>query len=278
VYIAQPPLYKVKVGREERYLKDDAEEAQFMLQIALKEASLLPQEGGVPISGDALAELARQYIAADAVINRLSAHTDMASLSAMAEGVEINLDTAEQAAASAQRLLEAIRDPASPNEVTVEVDENEAGDSWRLIVNRTHHGNIRVSVFDRAFVRGGDYSVLSKSAKTFMGLIGSGAVVTRGEGDKRKEKAVSDFREAMQWLRSEADRSVSKQRYKGLGEMNPAQLWETTMDPAVRRLLQVQIGDAIAADEVFTTLMGDNVEPRRAFIETHALLAGNIDV
>ncbi|MFW7340709.1 DNA topoisomerase (ATP-hydrolyzing) subunit B [Pollutimonas sp. H1-120] len=278
VYIAQPPLYKVKVGREERYLKDDAEEAQFMLQVALKDASLVVKEGAEPISGDALAELARQYIAADAVINRLSRYTDMAALSAMAEGVEINLDDAEQAAASAKRLQDAIYDPSVPNGVSVAVDENEEQNSWRLILSRMHHGNVRVSVFDRTFVRGADYMALAKAAQTFTGLMGVGALVARGEGDKRKEKYISDFREAMQWLRGEADRSISKQRYKGLGEMNPQQLWETTMDPTVRRLLQVRVEDAIAADEVFTTLMGDNVEPRRAFIESHALQAGNIDV
>ncbi len=277
IYIAQPPLYKVKVGREERYLKDDQEEAQFMMQLALKDAALVPREGAAPITGDALAELARQYIMADAVINRLSRYTDLASLSAMAEGVEIRLDTAEHAAESAARLEQAILDPLAPNSVHVEVDENEAGDAWRLLVKRMHHGNVRVSVFDRLFVLGADYAVLSKAAKTFMGLIGAGAVVTRGEGDKRKEKRISDFREAMHWLRGEADRSISKQRYKGLGEMNPDQLWETTMDPTVRRLLQVQVEDAMAADEMFTTLMGDDVEPRRAFIETHALQAGNID-
>jgi DNA gyrase subunit B len=126
-------------------------------------------------------------------------------------------------------------------------------------------------------VGGADYAVLAESAKTFLGLIQPGAIVARGEGDKRREQPVSDFREAMRWLRSEAERGISKQRYKGLGEMNPEQLWETTMDPTVRRLLRVQIEDAIAADEVFTTLMGDDVEPRRAFIESHALLAGNID-
>src|SRR5690606_20171479 len=136
VYIAQPPLYKVKVGREERYLKDDEEEAQFMLQVALKDAVLIPKDGATPISGDALGELARQYIMADGVISRLSRHIDMPSLSAMAEGVEINLADAEQAAASAQRLFDAIDDPSIPNSVTVTVDENEEGDSWRLIVHR----------------------------------------------------------------------------------------------------------------------------------------------
>ncbi|WP_353147531.1 DNA topoisomerase (ATP-hydrolyzing) subunit B [Pollutimonas bauzanensis] len=278
IYIAQPPLYKVKVGREERYLKDDEEEAQFMLQVALKDAVLIPKDGATPISGDALGELARQYIMADGVISRLARHIDMPSLSAMAEGVEINLNDAEQAAASAKRLFDAIDDPSVPNGVKVTVDENEEGDSWRLIVHRMHHGNVRVSIFDRAFVRGADYAILSKAAKTFLGLMGVGALVARGEGERRREKYISDFRDAMQWLRSEADRSISKQRYKGLGEMNPSQLWETTMDPTVRRLLRVQVEDAIAADEVFTTLMGDNVEPRRAFIEEHALQAGNIDI
>src|SRR5690606_13201756 len=213
IYIAQPPLYKVKVGREERYLKDDQEEAQFMMQVALKDASLLPQEGGALIVGDALGELARQYILADSVIDRLSRHMDMAALSAMAEGVEINLDDAQHAEASAQALREAIEDPAVPGGVTVQVESNEAGDTWRLVVNRMHHGNVRVSIFDRSFVRGADYAVLSKAAKTFLGLIGPGALVARGEGDRRKEKYISDFREVIQWLRSEADRSISKQRY-----------------------------------------------------------------
>ncbi|NYT58486.1 DNA topoisomerase (ATP-hydrolyzing) subunit B [Alcaligenaceae bacterium] len=278
IYIAQPPLYKVKVGREERYLKDDAEEAQFMLQVALKDAALYVKEGAEPISGDALAELARQYIMADSVINRLSRSLDIEALSAMAEGVEINLTDAEQADASALRLFKAIDDPAVPNGVSVNAEANEEGDAWRLVLNRMHHGNVRVSIFDRGFVRGADYAVLSKAAQTFTGLMEPGARIARGEGERRKEKYISDFREAMQFLRGEADRSISKQRYKGLGEMNPAQLWETTMDPTARRLLRVQIEDAIAADEIFTTLMGDNVEPRRAFIERHALQAGNIDV
>jgi DNA gyrase subunit B len=112
--------------------------------------------------------------------------------------------------------------------------------------------------------------VLANAAATFQGLMGGGAIVRRGEGAKMKEFAVRDFHEAMLWLREEAERVVSKQRYKGLGEMNPEQLWETTMDPTVRRLLKVQIDDAIAADQIFTTLMGDEVEPRRNFIESNA--------
>ncbi|MBD8675548.1 DNA gyrase subunit B, partial [Massilia sp. CFBP 13721] len=120
--------------------------------------------------------------------------------------------------------------------------------------------------------------VLANAAATFQGLMGEGAIMRRGDGEKMKEFAVREFHEAMIWLREEAERGVSKQRYKGLGEMNPEQLWETTMDPTVRRLLKVQIEDAIAADQIFTTLMGDEVEPRRNFIESNALQAGNIDV
>jgi len=277
VYIAQPPLYKVKVGREERYLKDDQEEAQFMLQLALKDAQLIPSQGATPITGEALAELARQYVLADAVISRLSRLFDVDALSALAEGVEVDLSSAEAAEASAQRLTDAIRQAVAGNEVTVVAEFDTASEQHRLMVRRLHHGNVRVSVIDSDFVLGADYAILAKSAQTFSGLMGAGALVTRGEGDKRKEQFVSDFREVMQWLRSEADRGISKQRYKGLGEMNPSQLWETTMDPKVRRLLRVKIEDAISADEIFTTLMGDDVEPRRAFIETHALSASNID-
>ena len=140
------------------------------------------------------------------------------------------------------------------------------------------HGNIKASVIDADFVAGPDYQVLATAAATFKGLIGAGALIQRGVGEKMKEYAVGDFHQAMAWLRDEAERGVSKQRYKGLGEMNPSQLWETTMDPTVRRLLKVQIEDAITADQIFMTLMGDDVEPRRAFIELNALRAGNIDV
>ncbi|HLU20556.1 MAG TPA: DNA gyrase subunit B, partial [Pusillimonas sp.] len=195
VYIAQPPLYKVKVGRDERYLKDDQEEAQYMLQLALKDASLLPSANAAPITGDTLAELARNYVLADGVIGRLSRIMDQAALSALAEGVEINLDDEEHAAASAKQLADALFDPLNPEGVKVTHEFDETAESWRVVVRRMHHGNVRVSVLDRAFVRGADYAVLSRAAKTFLGLIGEGAVVARGEGDKRKEKPVGDFRE-----------------------------------------------------------------------------------
>ena len=127
-------------------------------------------------------------------------------------------------------------------------------------------------------MRSHDYAALSAEAQNFNGLLSEGAKVSRGEGDKAKTEKVTDFRQAMAWLLSEAERTTGRQRYKGLGEMNPEQLWETTMDPNVRSLLQVKINDLIEADRVFTMLMGDEVEPRRDFIETNALRAGNIDV
>jgi len=246
--------------------------------VALRNAALIPSEGAQEITGDALEELAKQYILADSIISRLSKVRDMEALSAMAEGVALDLSNEAAAKDSAERLQKAIQDPANPHIVSVHARFNEATHEWQVVVNRLHHGNIRVSVFDPAFVKGSDYLVLENAAKTFVGLIGDGAMVVRGEGERRKEQAVNDFREVIHWLRNEAERTISKQRYKGLGEMNPEQLWETTMNPENRRLLQVQIEDAIAADEIFTTLMGDDVEPRRAFIETHALQAANLDV
>ena len=274
VYIAQPPLYKVKHGKDERYLKDDLEEAGYMMQIALNDAALVPTENGAPISGDALSELVRKYNTANAIIKRLSRAIDDAALSAIMTGVTLNLDTTEAAERSAQALSAEINDPAL--EISVSSDALSARHMLRIA--RRHHGNLKVSVIDAEFVHGPDYGVLAEAAATFKGLIGPGALVRRGSGEKIRESAIADFHQAMAWLREEAERNVSKQRYKGLGEMNPEQLWETTMDPAVRRLLKVQIEDAIAADQIFTTLMGDDVEPRRAFIELNALSAGNIDV
>ena len=274
VYIAQPPLYKVKHGKDERYLKDDLEEASYMMQIALNDASLVPAEDATPITGDALSELVRKYNTANAIIMRLSRAMDDAALSAIMNGVTLDLSSAEAAEASARSLAATINDPS----VKVSVSSDDLSAKHMLRVERRYHGNLKLSVIDAEFLRGADYGVLAEAAATFKGLIAPGALVRRGTGEKVRESAVNDFRQAMAWLRDEAERGVTKQRYKGLGEMNPEQLWETTMDPTVRRLLKVQIEDAIAADQIFTTLMGDDVEPRRAFIEMNALAAGNIDI
>ncbi|QHE88687.1 DNA topoisomerase (ATP-hydrolyzing) subunit B [Hydrogenophaga sp. BPS33] len=280
IYIAQPPLYKVKAGKEELYLKDGSALDGFLLRIALKDASVFT--GGATqatLSGDTLGELARKHQVAESVIARLSNFMDAEALRAIADGVSLNLDSVEQAEASAVALQAKLRELTTtgvPAEVASEFDART--DKPILRISRRHHGNIKSSVLTQDFVHGADYAALSTAADTFRGLLGEGAKVLRGEGEKQKEEKVNDFRQAMRWLISEAERTTSRQRYKGLGEMNPEQLWETTMDPNVRRLLRVQIDDAIEADRVFTMLMGDEVEPRRDFIETNALRAGNIDV
>jgi DNA gyrase subunit B len=273
IYIAQPPLYKVKLGKDEQYLKDGVELDAYLLKVAMKDARL---ETGVPgvvtLQGEALESLARQYVLANNVVERLSKWMDVAALRAMANGLEINLDTLEGAEASALALKAALHD------ADVEAEFDARSDKHVLRIGRRHHGNTKSSVISADFVHGADYEALSTAGRTFKGLVGEGAVVKKGEGERQKEAKVGDFRAAMAWLMLQAESSVGRQRYKGLGEMNPVQLWETTMDPAVRRLLRVQIDDAIEADRVFTMLMGDEVEPRREFIESNALRAGNIDV
>ena len=273
IYIAQPPLYKVKAGRDERYLKDDIEEVAYMTNFALNGAVLVPSTGAEPITGEPLAELVRQFNLANAIMTRLTRMIDRAALTAIMTGVTLQLDTADNAEATAITLTKAINDPA----VKAVVRKDDLTDALSLRIERMYHGNIKVSSIEEDFVESNDYKVLANAAATFKGLIGEGAFMRRGEGERAKEINVKDFHQAMLWLREEAERGVTKQRYKGLGEMNPDQLWETTMDPKVRRLLKVQIEDAIAADQIFSTLMGDDVEPRRAFIESNALQAGNID-
>ena len=284
IYIAQPPLYKIKQGREERYLKDDFELDQYMLNLSMMQASLVPARDAEPISGDALAAIARKYVMADAVVERLSRLMDHDTLHELMDGLALNLDSADEAHASAERLQAALlknvhqisRSLAPAVEVTAHADES--GEKWHLRIVRHLHGNQKVSIITQDFLKSSDYKVLSDVAQTLRGLVGEGAEVRRGEGDKVRSQPVGSFREAMRWLLADAEKGVSRQRYKGLGEMNAEQLWETTMDVNARRLLKVQIEDAIAADQIFTTLMGDNVEPRRVFIEENALGAQNIDV
>ena len=272
IYIAQPPLYKVKVGKSERYLKDDHERDQFMLSQALVGAELTPKTGATAIDSAALEQLAKSFLMTQAVITRLSKIIDPQALHALATGVKVDLSSSQAAGASALKLKQAMGERGEKDTnggVGVRVRFDEKSEQFQLVIERNHHGNIRSSILDVDFFLSGDHKQLEMTALLLEGLVGPGAVIRR-EG---KEQPVADFSGAMTWLLAEVGRSASLQRYKGLGEMNPEQLWETTMDPASRRLLKVQIEDILAADEIFTKLMGDDVEPRRAFIEKNALIA-----
>jgi DNA gyrase subunit B len=267
VYIAQPPLYKVKQGKEERYLKDDHEMKNYVLRSALVNAELYPNPDAVPIKAETLEQLAKEYFLAESVIERLSRMIAPEALHAMLKQPDINLDDAEQAQQSAKRLQQ-----ACGMGITVLPETGEAGNRLRL--ERELHGNFSVSYIEPEFLNSGDYAQIKQTAHLLNSLLGKNAYALRGE----QRKPVADFKQAIEWLLDEAKRGMAIQRYKGLGEMNPEQLWETTMDAKNRRLLRVQVEDMIAADEIFTTLMGDEVEPRRAFIEQNALGVKNLDV
>ena len=239
IYIAQPPLYKAKLGKE-------------------------------PIRGDALAELAKAYLVTEAVIDRVARWIDREAVNAILRGVQVDLSRRDTAEASAEALAAAL----PGNGVRVSAHFDAKTERYQVRIERTRHGNLRLTAIDAEFVHSGDYAQIRQTAEMLRGLVGVGAFVQRAE----RRQPVRDFGEAMKWLLAEVQKSVSLQRYKGLGEMNPAQLWETTMDPQARRLLKVQIEDGIAADEIFTKLMGDEVEPRRAFIESNALGVRNLDI
>ncbi len=270
IYIAQPPLYKIKHGKNERYLKDDHELNQYMLRLALNDAELVPGNGANPVHGEALNELARSYLLAEAVIERLSGFIDKEVLRVLlANGFTIDLADKSSAQDSARNFADRL-----PENIKVEAQFDDKAESWCLAIEKMVHGNLKTGIIDEEFLCSGDYRQIRAASELVGGLIGEDAVIRRSE----KSQKIKNFAEAMSWLLSEVDRGLTKQRYKGLGEMNPEQLWETTMDPEKRRLLKVQVEDAQAADTIFTTLMGDEVEPRRAFIEVNALNARNIDV
>lgn len=268
IYIAQPPLYKIKQGKDERYLKDDQEMKIYMLKSALNNAALYPSADATPIQTDALEQIAKQYFLAEVVIDRLSRFTASEASHALLTLPTLSLDDAQQAQRSAQQL-----EAACGDSIKVAVDTGESGE-YRLRLEKLFHGNHSVSYMDRDFLHSSDYVQIRQTAEVLNGLIAPGAYIMRGE----QKRAVTSFKQAIEWLLEEAKRGVNVQRYKGLGEMNPDQLWETTMDVKNRILLKVRIEDAITADEIFTTLMGDVVEPRRAFIEKNALGVKNLDV
>jgi len=270
IYIAQPPLYKAKHGKQEHYLKDDFELNRYLLELALDKATFIPKKGAVPLSKEVLGDIAHQYLVARAVIERESHAIDPMVLKAMLRTTPLSLATHDMAE-NALRKLEA---SLLSDEIELVLVPDEKNNLERIKVTRKLHGNTVVTYIAPHFFDSQDYAILSKTTHLLDQFVQEGASLRKGD----IEQPVADFGVALDWLLVEAKRGVSIQRYKGLGEMNAVQLWETTMDPSARRLLKVKIEDAIAADDVFTTLMGDNVEPRRAFIEHNALSVNNIDI
>jgi DNA gyrase subunit B len=271
IYIAQPPLYKIKHGKTERYLKDEHELKQFLLRLALSEAELHTSAKGNVLSQEALEQVANEYLLAEAVIERVSRLIDEDVLHALLRQ-PLALDLSDEKAA--QKSARALSALLARQDIRVEARFDEKSERYVLAISRTQHGIVHHCFIDIDFVQSGDYAQLKRTAQVLQGLLGEGAYVKRGE----QQHPVKELREAIDWLLNEVQRGVSAQRYKGLGEMNPAQLWETTMDPKTRRLLKTQVEDAILAEEIFSTLMGDQVEPRRNFIEANALGVRNLDV
>jgi DNA gyrase subunit B len=278
IYIAQPPLYKVKRGKVDTYVKDENELNALLLSSALDAASLQVGAGAAPISGSALELLARKYMEVQAIIRRWARRYDERLLDTLIYLPEVTVESFDRpgfldgwCAGMVERLNAA--DDAAHN-YRAQVRPASDGHAPRIIVHRTQHGSITDKHLTREFFESAEYRRIADLGRTLAGLMGPGASVARG--DERLE--IGSFKEAMKWLFDQARKGQSIQRYKGLGEMNPEQLWDTTINPETRRLLQVRIDDAVAADEIFTTLMGDQVEPRREFIEKNALSVANLDV
>jgi DNA gyrase subunit B len=278
IYIAQPPLYKIKRGKQESYVKDDNELNQVLLNAALENAGLHVNGEAPPLSGSALELLARKYMEVQAIIKRWSRRYDdrlLEQLIYMPEVSPANFDRVEWLRGWAHDLNQRLNALADGTR-TYRVELRSAADSHaaRVIVNKTEHGTPSHKYLPREFFESAEYQRIADLARTLAGLIGEGAYVTRGSD----RQDVGSFKEAMKWLFEQARKGQTIQRYKGLGEMNPEQLWETTINPETRRLMQVKIEDAVAADDIFTTLMGDQVEPRREFIEKNALSVTNLDI
>ncbi|WP_210397939.1 DNA topoisomerase (ATP-hydrolyzing) subunit B [Motiliproteus sediminis] len=278
VFIAQPPLYKIKKGKQEQYLKDDEAMDSFMIQAALEDAHLYVNPTAPAISGTALESLISEYRSAMALIDRISRIYPEDALQRIiyAPRLEEEVLKDRSAVTAWVRDLVSTIDVERSRSTSFEsgvCEDNERG-LFLPQVTVIAHGVPQTYTFGLDFFQSAEYRALVKLGETLTGLIEEGAYVRRGE----RNKPIRKFEEGLDWLMQQAKRGYNIQRYKGLGEMNPEQLWETTMDPETRRMLQVTIEDAIAADQMFTTLMGDEVEPRRAFIESNALAVTNLDI
>lgn len=279
IFIAQPPLYKIRKGKQEQYLKDDQELASYQIQIALDGSSLHVNKEAPGISGDALESLVKQYNGAYAIISRLARVYPTEVLESMiftrmlaVEDLKNEAEVSNWITEVGATLLE--RQPGVSTNYTFSVKEDKERSIFLPETKLNLHGLEKSYIFSGDFFHSGEYKALAELGNTLNGFIEPGAFVKRGD----KSKDISTFAEAIEWLTNDAMKGHYLQRYKGLGEMNPDQLWDTTMNPETRRMLQVTIDDAISADQLFNTLMGDQVEPRREFIEQNALAAENLDI
>jgi DNA gyrase subunit B len=275
IYIGLPPLYKIKQGKQEMYLKDDAALDAYLIANAVEGAELQYNPDAPPIGAEGLERLLKDYQAARDLIRRLALRFDSAVLEALLRVPPLDPQALADPAQGEAWVMALSRQINSGGlgkpkyRLQIQGDE-EAG----LLVERVHLGLTREQRLPAAFFQSAEYRQLSQLAAAIHDLIQPGASILRGN----RSSAVHDFAGVVQWLMDEAKRGRNIQRFKGLGEMNPEQLWETTVNPETRRLLQVTIEDAVAADEMFTMLMGEAVEPRRQFIEANALRVANLDV
>ncbi|MFT6031289.1 MAG: DNA gyrase subunit B [Oleiphilaceae bacterium] len=278
IYIAQPPLYKIKKGKQEQYLKDDDSLVKYLTSIAMDNASLHVNEDAPAISGVALETLVKQYQTTVAMIARISRILPVVILNKLVYSSTLDSEdlTNEQRLNSfAQEFTDALTlDEVDGAAYSFEIRHNTERNNWYVTIIIRLHGIDTEYDLDKEFIDSNEYRRLKELNQAINGMIEPTGYVKRNE----KIKPITSFVDGLDWLMAESKRGQYIQRYKGLGEMNPGQLWETTMDPATRRMLQVKVEDAIGADQLFTTLMGDHVEPRRAFIEENALKVANLDV
>jgi DNA gyrase subunit B len=286
IYIAQPPLYKVKKGKQEIYVKDDAELNKYLLQLALENAKLHVSKTSPALSGVAFEELANEHVNSQDIIQNLSKRYDPEIMEAICKVKQIATKDVQddkklakyikEVSNSLDDILSKKYNQENKGETLSIVFENNDPENknLRIMIKKIRHGVTSLRYIPRSFFGTSDYkSIISLKMKT-KDLLSEGAFLLKGE----KKKEIQSFKEAIDWLLTDARKGQYIQRYKGLGEMNPDQLWETTVNPESRRLLQVNVGDAFKANEIFETLMGDVVAPRREFIEKNALTTVNLDV
>lgn len=276
VYIAQPPLYKIKKGKQEQYVKDDDELNARLMSSALESTQLHTAEGAPPLNGEAVEDLVKKFARVKTAIQQLSHRYPAEMLERILEIEPIDYDhigDLNKVSVWFEQLLEGLSDSRTGG-VRYSLESELVEGMPQITVKRWEHGSEATFVFSESFFNHSDVRYILTTASKLYNLLEADAYILRGE--KRFE--VSSFADVMDWLDKESRRGLSIQRYKGLGEMNPDQLWDTTMNPETRRMMQVKIEDAVSADDIFTTLMGDQVEPRREFIESNALYAANIDV